>query len=201
MVGSCTPEKEWFEDNLKITKLLELSTKCKHKKEKTLWCLEWMYDRLSAGMMEVGELSIQAIKIRHPGNQKALVDLALCKFDAKQYLTGKFLDAKNIRPDCKEQLRKLCGNYTEYRKVKPLVQPDEDDGRLTFLTFWPKSAQLAFELVEGAVFQHNGSDESVFRIGLRNNKSPQETLEDWFELYVSVSRPLKSKLSLIDLTL
>ena len=155
---------------------MELSVRCKHSQEKLLWCCEWLNDRLWAEKMDIGELSIQAIKLKHPGNTKALIDLCLIKLECKKHQVGKFLDTRNITADCKGQLRRIFASHKSYRGKKPLHPMG--DSLLTFMAFWPPSAKLAFELFEAAVYQHTGEDEAVLRTGMRNSKNATEILEE-----------------------
>ena len=60
--------------------------------------------------------------------------------------------------------------------MKPIHQPVE--AKLTFMAFWPQSAQLAFELFEAAIYQHTSEDEAVLRTGMRNAKHAGEILEE-----------------------
>ena len=73
-------------------------------------------------------------------------------------------------------------NHASYRKVKPLCEIMDDDAlegqSMSWMAFWPKSAQLLFELTESAVFQHNQTDEVIIRMGLKNGKTGEEIIQD-----------------------
>ena len=158
---------------------MELSVKCKHNPEKLLWCCDWPGDRLSAEKMDIGELSIPAIKHKHPGNTKALIDLCLIKLECKKHCLGKFLDARNITTDCKAQLRVIFASHKSYREKKPLQHTGSS--LLTFMAFWPQSAKLAFDLFESTIYAHTSEDEAVLRTGMRNAKHAAEIMEELLE--------------------
>ena len=153
-----------------IWKLYELAKLARGSGPKAEWVLQVALNRIHAGSLETGEFSVRNFSGR---GGRQYVDIILKQRDLKLFLLGPWLDSRSVAPVCKEKLREVFSDPKAYiTKLRPLVESDEVD--TTWRALWPKSASMALELIEMAVYSMGSMEDAVLRGALRNSKSAEE---------------------------
>ena len=84
--------------------------------QKIDWLMRSLVDQLEQRKLDVGMLSVNAIRTRTKNN---LSDQFLLTKKMKEYLCGQWLDAQDIATACKEKIREIFASIQSYRTLCP----------------------------------------------------------------------------------
>ena len=187
-------ERFWLDDSpfKGISKLHAVVGACKQSAGKLEWVLTIVTQRCTAGAMEPSEFSIRNMTGRA---NKQYVDVILKQRELKIFLLGQWLDTHTIASHTKDRLREIFGSPVSYvEKFRPLDESIEMD--CSWQAQWPRSAQLALELIESAVYSRADTEANALRGAIRNAKTADETLREivpFKDLFEAVEEAIKTE--------
>ena len=113
---------------------------------KTTFALELLVDHYKMDFIDQGHFAVKKIK----DVKESYVNVTNFKYDARDYLTGAWLDALDVDPAVKSKVRELLKSVA---KVRACVTPYNDvPADTTWQASWKSSGKLTFQLIEDLIY-------------------------------------------------
>ena len=97
-----------------INKLNDIQAKCGRQTTKLEFFFSLACFGLKSEQIEVGDLS--AKKLKGTAGRSGMIDVIMMKKQMRDYLTGRWLDEKNLVSDGKQAVRKIFGSVEAYQE-------------------------------------------------------------------------------------
>ncbi|CAK9010978.1 unnamed protein product [Durusdinium trenchii] len=152
-----------------INKLNDIQAKCGRQTTKLEFFFSLACFGLKSEQIEVGDLS--AKKLKGTAGRSGMIDVIMMKKQMRDYLTGRWLDEKNLVSDGKQAVRKIFGSVEAY-------QEEYLENERTWLSLLPPSCSKVMDLVEYC-FSFDSSELPSVRNGIKAGKTAEEVLAEY----------------------
>lgn len=162
-------EAKWGHDNPlnSVYKINTIIGKAKDEQH-IVWAVVGLLDVFRSGApIDITQSALQG------GHGRSLVDLFNLKYDLLQHLLNNWLDSVQLEPTVKDTLRRYLQHHDAYR-AHVQAFPGEADCDMSWKLGWPKSGELALQLIERLIYtiEFDGMLKNL----VRNRKSITEVL-------------------------
>ena len=141
----------------KIGKLQAVVSKAQTE-ECITWSMEMLADLYKSGALSLEQMGQRALEGRTAAQAgKGTVDLLCYKLKAKRFFTSEWLDSLSLTPEVKDTIRGMMVSIAKFREMAGYSYNQSfKKVNLAWRAGWPRSAELAVELIEvSAVHLYN----------------------------------------------
>lgn len=144
-------------------------------KEKLVWMVDFVHDRVQSELVERGDLSVRALSGKGAAGNKGVLDLALLKMELCQHTLGVVLANLPGDGSGKDQMRAHSESFAAYRAAFGF--PNDEQVRANpWLSLLPLHLQKFYDLHRELVF--GSRYDAAIKGAMRAGRSAEECLEE-----------------------
>ena len=114
------------------------------------FALEGLIDHYRMGFINAGEFTVSRLK----DSRQSYICVLIMKMDARTYLLGEWLDALNIKPECKAKVRSVLASFETTRHDLSPYDDTQFTPDLSWQVGWPTSATLTVAFIEDMIYSN-----------------------------------------------